>query len=71
MVGRSVALPKGSGVPRDHEVTVAPAESAAGLGEGVRPIQDRSPRTAVLVPMLVVVQAAWLVLLAFGLLRLL
>ncbi len=66
MVVQSIALPKPSGDPSDHEPAVgagdvAPTPAAVG----------RSFHAPVLVPLLVVSQLAWLALLGYGLLRVL
>ena len=66
MVVQSIALPKASGDPPDHEAAVGAAEvdpTPAAVG--------RSFHAPVLVPLLVVSQLAWLALLGYGLLRVL
>ena len=65
MVVRSIALPSVSGSSRDHEVAVAPGEVAA-----VAPVAaGRSFHAPVFVPLLVVTQGAWLVLLGYAAFR--
>jgi hypothetical protein len=66
MVVQSVALPKVSGSPREHElavVAVEPVEAPAAVG--------RSLHAAVLVPLLAAAQGAWLALLGYAAFRLL
>lgn len=66
MVVRSVALPKVSGSPREHElasVDVEPAVASVPAG--------RSFHTLVLVPVLVAAQSAWLALLGYAAFRIL
>ena len=70
MVVQSIALPKVSGGPRDHELAVelavVPAETAAAPA-----LAGRSFHAPLLVPVLVVTQAAWLALLWYGAVRVL
>lgn len=66
MVVQSVALPKVSGSPPDHELEVVPAEPAA-----MPAAVGRSFHAVVLVPLLVAIQAAWLALLGYGVFRVL
>jgi hypothetical protein len=64
MVVESVALPKVSGTPGDPEPAVAPGETAmAPIATG------RSLHAPVFVPLLVVLQTAWLGLLGYAALR--
>jgi hypothetical protein len=66
MVVQSIALPKVSGGPREHEVAVVATGSAAAP---VAP--GRSFYASMLVPLIVVTQGAWLVLIGYAALRLL
>jgi len=63
MVVQSIALPKVSGSPREHELAAVPAETAAQPG--------RSFHAPVLVPLLVAFQGAWLGLLGYAAFRVL
>lgn len=64
MVVQSIALPKVPGDVLDHELAVGPEETAAA------PVAaGRSFHAPVLVPLLVVVQVAWLGLLGYAALR--
>ena len=66
MVVQSIALPKVSGGPREHEVEVVATEPAvAPVGVG------RSFHAPIFVPLLVATQGAWLVLIGYAALRLL
>lgn len=60
MVVQSIALPKVSGSSRDHELTVVPAEVAAPLAA------TRSVYVQALVPLIIVTQVAWLLLLGYA-----
>jgi hypothetical protein len=64
MVVQSIALPKVSGTPRDHELAVVPAEVVAAPADA-----GRSFHAPVLVPLLVAIQAGWLALLGYGVVR--
>jgi hypothetical protein len=66
MVVQSIALPKVSGSPRDHELAAVPAETAAAPATA-----RRSLHAPVLVPVLVAAQASWLGLLGYVVLRVL
>ena len=66
MVVQSIALPKVSGSPREHELAVVPAEPAAAPAA-----VGRSFHAPVLVPVLVAAQAAWLALLGYVVFRVL
>ena len=61
MVVQSIALPKVSGSPREHELAPVPVETAAAVG--------RSFHAPVLVPLLVAIQGAWLALLGYAAFR--
>jgi len=61
MVVQSVALPKVSGHSRDHELAVAPVETAAAPAASGR----------LLVPVLVATQGVWLALLGYAAFRVL
>jgi hypothetical protein len=66
MVVRSVALPKSSGSPREHELAAVDVEPAvASVPAG------RSFYAVVLVPVLVTAQSAWLALLGYAAFRIL
>jgi hypothetical protein len=71
MVVQSIALPKVAGGVREQEISVVPADAVAVPVASVRSSQGRSLHAPVLVPLLVVIQATWLVLLGYGVLRLL
>lgn len=64
MVVQSIALPSVSGTPRDHELSVVPAEVVGAPASG-----GRSFHAPVLVPLLVAFQAGWLALLGYGVFR--
>ena len=66
MVVQSIALPKVSGSPREHEIAIVATESAA-----VPVAAGRSYHASVLVPLLVAAQGAWLALIGYAALRLL
>jgi hypothetical protein len=66
MVVQSVALPKVSGGPREHELAAVPAEAAAAPAA-----VGRSFYAPVLVPVLVASQGAWLALLGYAAFRVL
>ena len=66
MVVQSVALPKVTGSPRDHELAPVGAETAAAPA-AVR----RAFYAPVLVPVLVASQGAWLALLGYAAFRVL
>ena len=66
MVVQSIALPKVSGSPREHELALVPAETAAApdaLGGGLH--------ARMLITLLVASQTIWFVLLWYGLVRIL
>jgi hypothetical protein len=65
MVVRSVALPKSSGSPREHELAAVDVEPDASVPAG------RSFHALVLVPVLVAAQSAWLALLGYAAFRIL
>lgn len=66
MVVESIALPRVSGTSGDPERAAAPSETAAA------PVaHGRSLYAPALVPLLVVIQTAWLGLLGYAVLRLL
>ncbi|HET7127553.1 MAG TPA: hypothetical protein VFJ93_00575 [Gaiellaceae bacterium] len=67
MVVHGVAIPTVSGATRDQEISPVPA-AATAVPDAVR--SGRSLHI-VLVPMLVVSQVAWLMLLGYGALRIL
>jgi hypothetical protein len=60
MVVQSIALPKVSGSPRDHELAAVQAETAAAPAA-----VGRSFYAPLLVPVLVASQGAWLALLGY------
>jgi hypothetical protein len=64
MVVQSIALPKVSGSPLDHELAVVPAEPVAAPAA-----VGRSFHAPVLVPLLVAIQGAWLGLLGYAVFR--
>jgi hypothetical protein len=64
MVVESIALPKVSGTPGDPERAVAPGETASAPAA-----RGRSLYAPALVPLLVVIQTAWLGLLGYAILR--
>jgi hypothetical protein len=66
MVVQSIALPKVSGSPREHELAVVQTEAvAAPVAVG------RSFHAPLLVPVLVAAQGTWLVLLGYAAFRVL
>jgi hypothetical protein len=66
MVVQSIALPKVSGSPREHEFAVVVAEPV------VAPVpRGRSFHAPIVVPLLAAAQGAWLALLGYAALRLL
>ena len=66
MVVQSIALPKVSGSPREHELAAAPVEVVAAPV-----VAGRSFYAPVLVPLLVAFQGAWLALIGYGVFRVL
>jgi hypothetical protein len=66
MVVHGIALPKVSGSSRSQELAIVPAEAAAIPVDDVRGGRFLS---AVLVPLLLMIQATWLTLLGYGALR--
>lgn len=66
MVVQSIALPSASGIARDHELTVVPAQVAAPVAAPTRSFYAQA-----LVPLIVVTQVAWLALLGYAAFRVL
>ena len=66
MVVQSIALPKVSGSPREHELALVPAEATPAPVAG-----GRSYQAKMLITLLVASQTVWFVLLWYGLLRIL